>query len=95
MKLHSDDCNNWLLEFLLENPKTHYEDATLLSAFSQLFPNIVLVDRLEALYREGILSKFAGEAYYLPDPALKKINLHGKAISHSIVSEHKPVWDRS
>jgi hypothetical protein len=94
--LHSNKIIEWVIIYLLKNPKTDFECDIFNQAFNAAFPEEdadVLIDTLETLYRQGIANKHAIREYYIDDTAISIIDGRRKIIAFQKSENNTPIWD--
>jgi hypothetical protein len=83
---HPDACKDFLIRFLIKNPKTKIDSIKLINEFSSKFPNNDLLDELPRLYTLGIASRYAMHEFYICEDTQK-------LIQDCIKAKRTPEWD--
>jgi hypothetical protein len=94
--LHDDKIVEWVIIYLLKNPKTNFEDALFNEGFNEAFPKEepdTLINTLETLYRQGIANKYAICEYYIDDTSISTIDGRRKIIAFQGLDDNTPIWD--
>jgi len=82
---HIEPVRDFLIKYLITNPKTTKDDEKLIEAFTQTFPHEYLEGELDSLYSIGIASRFAMFEFYISDDIIETIN-----DSHKV--NRTPTW---
>jgi hypothetical protein len=83
---HPDACKDFLIRFLIENPKTKIDSVKLKNEFESKFPNDELLYELPRLYTLGIVSRHAMYEFYICETILD-------IIKSCIKAKNTPTWD--
>lgn len=92
-KLHNNPMVEWIIIYLLNNPKTDFECPVLNKAFEAQFPDEYAIDVLETLYRQGIANKYAMREYYIDNTSISIIEGRRKIIALTKAPDDTPIWD--
>ncbi|MFT6835056.1 MAG: hypothetical protein ACJA0H_001090 [Francisellaceae bacterium] len=93
IKLHQNVQIEWVIIFLLKNPRTDFDCPHFNKEFAGLFPDEDAIDILETLYRQGIANKHAMRQYYIDETSISIIDGRRRIIQFQKLESDTPIWD--
>lgn len=74
LAVHPEPIIDFLMQYLINNPKITNQNTDLNTAFLAAFPDEDLESELNHLYTLGLANRFAIEQFYISDETLESIN---------------------